>query len=132
MKVMVKRRLLQRNLCARFTHCYRRSHDKAIKIICRYLQQTKNKILTFNSDTEMKLDGYVDADFDGLYHVEDHQEPTCVKSRTGYVILLDGCTIIWTSKFQTEIYLITLDAEYIVLSTSMKYLLPQRKLLQEI
>ena len=80
----------------------------------------------------MKLDGYVDADFDGLYHVEDNQYPTCVKYRTGYGILLDGCTIIWTSKLQTEIYLITLEAEYIVLSTSMKYLLPQRKLLQEI
>ena len=80
----------------------------------------------------MKLDWYVDADFDGIYHVENNQDPTCVKYRTGYGILLDGCTIICTSKLQKEIYLSNLEAEYIALSKSMRNFLPQRELLQEI
>ena len=74
----------------------------------------------------------MDADFDGLYHVEDNQDPTCVKYRTGYGILLNGCTIMCTSKLKTEIYLSNLEAEYISLSKSIRNLLPQRKLLQEI
>ena len=81
---------------------------------------------------EMRLDCYADADFAGLYDSEDHQDPTCVKSRTGYVILLGGCPITWSSKLQTKIALSTLEAEYIALSFSMRELLPQRELLQEI
>ena len=80
----------------------------------------------------MKLDMYVDADFAGLYDVEDHDDPICVKSRTGYVLMLGGCPISWASKLQTEIALSTLEAEYIALSTAMRELLPQRELLKEI
>ena len=118
--------------CARFNHCPRKSHDEAVKIICRYLQATKNKGLIFNIKTKMKLDMYVDADFAGLYDVEDHDDPICVKSRTGYVLILGGCPISWASKLQTEIALSTLEAEYIALSTAMRELLPQRELLKEI
>jgi len=45
----------------------------------------------------------VDADFAGLWGVEDSQEPVSVKSRTGYVIMLMGCPLLWVSKLQTQI-----------------------------
>jgi hypothetical protein len=75
---------------------------------------------------------YIDADFAGLYNMEDHQDPICVKSRTAYILKLGNCPLIWVSKLQTEIALSTTEAEYIALSQSMRDLIPMRRLLQEV
>ena len=118
--------------CARFTHCPRKSHGDAIKRICRYLQGTKNKGLQFRPSDEMRLDCYVDSDFAGLWSYEENSDPVCVKSRTGFVILLGGCPLVWISKLQQEITLSTTEAEYVALSMAMRELIPQRELLKEI
>jgi hypothetical protein len=70
------------------------------------------------------VDCYPDADFAGLYNHEDSQDPHCVRSRTGYVILVSGCPILWKSKLQTEIALSTMEAEYVSLSQACKDLFP--------
>jgi len=49
------------------------------------------------------LDCWVDADFAGLYSLEDPKDPTSVYSRTGFVITLGGNPVVWQSKLQTEI-----------------------------
>ena len=103
-----------------------------MKQIVRYLKATRDNGLTFNTDVEMRLNMYPDADFAGLYGIKNEQEPVCVKSRTGYVLFLGGCPISWTSKLQNEIALSTLEADYIALSQAIRELLPQRELLQEI
>jgi Reverse transcriptase (RNA-dependent DNA polymerase) len=117
--------------CARFTHFPKKSHEDAIARICRYLQGTKEKGLRFKPDDELKLDCYVDADFAGLYNVEDVQDPVCVKSRTGFCLTLGSCPLIWVSKLQTEVAMSTTEAEYIALSQSMRELIPMRRLLKE-
>ena len=117
--------------CARFSHFPKKSHEDAILRICRYLQGTKNRGLRFKPDEQLKLDCYCDADFAGLYNVENKQDPVCVKSRTGYCLTLGNCPVIWVSKLQTEIALSTTEAEYIALSQSMRDLIPMRRLLQE-
>ena len=71
------------------------SHEDAITRICRYLQGTKDKGLRFKLDGELKLDCYVDADFAGLYNVEDSQDPVCVKSRISHCLTLGSCPLIW-------------------------------------
>ena len=38
------------------------------------------------SDDVLKIDNYPDADFACIYGYEENVDPTCVKSRTGYVI----------------------------------------------
>jgi hypothetical protein len=118
--------------CARFTHCPRRSHEEAVKHICRYLQGAKDEGLRFKPTVDLQLDCYVDADFAGLWNYESDQDPVCVKSRTGYVMTLGGCPIQWNSKLQTEIALSTTEAEYIALSQAMRELIPLRRLLLEI
>ena len=80
----------------------------------------------------MRLDCYVDADYAGLWHHEDDQDPVCVKSRTGYVITFGQTPVTWSSKLQTEISLSTLEAEYIALSSILRELIPLRRLLEEI
>jgi histone deacetylase 1/2 len=64
--------------CARFTHCPRKSHEKAIVRICRYLQGTRERGLCLKPEQTMQLDCYVDADFARLYNVENAQDPVCV------------------------------------------------------
>ena len=116
--------------CARFTHTPKRSHEEAVKRICRYLKGTMDKGMIIDPKGSMKLNCYVDADFAGLWGHEDDQDPVCVKSRTGYVITLGACPLLWVSKLQTEIALSTMEAEYIALSQSMRDLLPIKRLVE--
>ena len=80
----------------------------------------------------LQVDCYVDADFAGLWNVEQDQDPLCVKSRTGYLIMFMGCPLTWVSKLQTQIALSTMEAEYIALSQSMRELIVIREVIQEI
>jgi hypothetical protein len=117
---------------ARFSHAPKQSHAQALKQIIRYLQGTKTRGIRFEPNLKSGLDCYVDADFAGLYGYEDDQDPVSVKSRTGFVLTLFGCPIIWSSKLQTEITLSSTAAEYVAFSMAMRELLPMRALLQEL
>ena len=75
---------------------------------------------------------YVEADFAGLWGVEHDQDPTCVKSRTGYLIGFMSCSLIWVSKFHTQIALSTMESKYVALAHSMRDLIAIRGFLQEI
>ena len=117
---------------ARFTHCTRNSHASGVKRILRYLKRTRSEGLILKPGAEKRVDCYVDADFGGLFSVEDKQDPVSVKSRTGYVITYHGAPLMWVSKMQTQVALSTMEAEYIALSQSMQDLIPIREVLKEI
>ena len=115
--------------CARFVHSPRRSHEKALERIGRYLKGTSDKGLVYRPQLDegslvLDIDCYVDADFAGLWPHEDKLDPTSVKSRTGFVICIANCPVIWTSKLQATIALSTMEAEYMALSMAMKSLIP--------
>ena len=78
------------------------------------------------------MDCYVDADFAGLWNIEDSEDPSCVKSRTGYFITLAGCPMIWGSKLQQMVALSTTEAEYLALSYAMRQFLPAKALVQSV
>jgi hypothetical protein len=80
----------------------------------------------------MKIDCYPDADFTGLWKREDVQDPHCVRSRTGNVICLANCPVLWKSCLQTEIALSTMETEYVALSTSCCNLFPLIDMTEEI
>lgn len=117
---------------ARHTHAPRASHATAVKRILRYLSGTRDKGMYFQPNQSNQIDCHVDADFAGLFGVEDGQESVSVKSRTGYVIFFCGVPLLWVSKLQTQIALSTCEAEYIALSQSMRDLIPIRETLKEI
>ena len=52
------------------------------------------------------------------------------KSRTGYVIMVAGCPLLWVSKLQTEVAVSTMMAEYIALSQYMRDMLPLKELVK--
>jgi hypothetical protein len=117
---------------ARFSHGPKKSHGAALKRIVRYLIDTADKGISFQPDLEQGLDCWVDADFAGLYGYEDDQDPVSVRSRTGFVLTLFGCPVLWSSKLQTDITLSSTAAEYVAFSMAMRELLPMRVLLQEL
>jgi hypothetical protein len=110
--------------CARYNHSPKQSHEEALKRIGRYLKGTLQKGLILNPSHSLKIDCYPDADFAGLWTRDDKQDPHCVRSRTGYVICVSNCPVLWKSKLQSEIALSTMEAEYVALSTSCRDLFP--------
>ena len=118
--------------CARFVHSPKHSHGQAIKRICRYLAHTSDKGLILQPDLSQGVDCYADADYAGLFSYEDDQDPVSVKSRTGFILTLFGCPLLWSSKLQSEIALSSTAAEYIAFSSSMRELIPMRRLMEEL
>ena len=114
--------------CARHVHRTRRSHEIAIERIGLYLKGTMDKGLILKPTGILDIDCYVDADFAGLWPHEDKNDPTCVKSRTGFVICISNCPVIWSSKLQTDIATSTMEAEYNGLSLCMRDLIPFKRL----
>ena len=118
--------------CARFIHGTKRSHEVALERIGQYLKGTMEEVLVLKLNVSMDIECFVDADFAGLFAFEDVLDPSCVKSRTGYIIRVSGCPIIWTSRLQTDIASSTMESEYNSLSMAMKELLPFQDLFKEV
>jgi len=119
--------------CARFSEDPKREHCDAIIQICSYLRATRTQGIILKPDPSKSLETYVDADFSGNWNASTaaHDVSTS-KSRSGYVVLLAGCPIIWASKLHTQIALSTTEAEYIALSTSLRDTIPIMNLLTEL
>ena len=118
--------------CARFAENPKQSHEQALKRIGRYLLKTKERGLIINPNEECLLKCFVDADFAGLWKVEDPEDKKSATSRTGFVLTYAGIPITWCSKLQSLIALSTTEAEYMALSQSMRELLPTQELLRDL
>lgn len=80
-------------------------HWKAAKKVLRYLQGTKEHMLTYRRSDQLEVIGYSDSDYAG-----------CVDSRKstfGYLFLLAGGAISWKSGKQSVIATSTMEAEFV-------------------
>ncbi|XP_047170724.1 secreted RxLR effector protein 161-like [Vigna umbellata] len=80
-------------------------HWKVAKKVLRYLQGTKEYILTYRRSDHLEMVGYSDSDYAG-----------CVDSRKstfGYVYLLAGGAISWKSAKQSVIGTSIMEAEFV-------------------
>ena len=93
----------------------RLSHEKALKQIGRYLKATRTRGLVLRPSGGLKVGAYPDVDFARLYRHEKSNDPTCTKSRTGFLINLSDCPIMWVSKLQRETALSKMENEISVL-----------------
>ena len=117
---------------ARFTYAPKQTHAVRVKTIVRYLKGTIDKGTIVKQPHEMKLETYCDVDFYGLHRHDPDQSITSAKSRSGYIVKLAGCPLIWKSQLMHSIALSTAEAEYYSLSLAMRALLPLRSFLLEI
>jgi Reverse transcriptase (RNA-dependent DNA polymerase) len=117
---------------ARFSANPKQSHATAVKTIVRYLAGTADQGMILQPRGDLKLELFCDADFAGLYKREPDRSVDSARSRTGYIIKLSGCPVVWKSQLQTEIALSTLEAEYSALSLALRTLVPLLRLLKEV
>ena len=121
--------------CARHSFNPKRKHAEYLKRIGRYLLATRDKGLIIKSSQDrsiLDIECFVDADFAGMFNHEDKKDPHCVRSRTGYVIMMGGSPIVWKSNLQPIIASSTMESEYIAMSTACKELIPLRRAAKEI
>ena len=117
---------------ARFCEDPREPHGRAVEHIVKYLKKTKHRGIILDPDRAKSLEVYADADFSGNWNknAAEHDASTA-ESRTGYIILYEGCPIIWCSKLQTQVSLSTTEAEYVSLSQSLREVIPVINLIKE-
>jgi len=121
------------NSCARFCIDPKEPHGKAVKRIARYIKDTYSEGIIVKPDmSNLSIDCHVDADFAGNWNLQDADDASGVKSRTGYLLTFGGVPLIWKSVQQTCIALSTMESEYIALSTAMRSLVHVRALMNEI
>ena len=112
---------------SRYTFGPKRSHELAIERIGRYLKGTIDKGLILKpnlKETTFKIDVYVDAAFASGWGTELGSNPDSVKSRTGYIVEVMGCSVIWCSKLQPCIATSTMESEYTALSMALRAAIP--------
>ena len=120
---------------ARFVNNPKRSHELALIQIGRYLKGTADKGLILKpkvNDDELAMDVYVDAAFAGGWGSELPTNPDAVKSRTGYIIEIANCPVLWVSKNQTTIATSTMEAEYTALSMALRAFIPLQSVAQAV
>ena len=91
--------------CTIFYNDPSQDHEESVKRICKYLLKTKAQGINLRPDKTKVLECYADTDWDGSWQHWSSDDLLSSYSRTGYVIIYDGCPIIWARKMQ---YLITL------------------------
>ena len=98
------------------------AHWEAVKRIYRYLKGTKELVLTYGGDKRGLL-GYVDADGAS----QEHR-----RAISGYVFMVDGGAVSWSSKKQELVTLSTAEAEYVAQTHAAKEAIWLRRLLTDI
>jgi hypothetical protein len=116
------------NRLAQYTANPKSLHWTAVKRVFRYLKYTKHRALTFGGDDDnirnTDLNFFCDADW-----ANDGSDR---KSISGYVTIVAGGAVSWSSKKQQTVALSTAEAEYIAATHIAKQVLWHRSLYQEL
>jgi hypothetical protein len=104
-----------------------------VEALIWYLKKTQDLRTCFKPDQDKGFECYCDADFSGNWnkHLAPF-DPITAKSQSGWIVSYPGCPVIWASKLQTQVALVTTEAEYIAMSQSLQDVLPIMFLVQEI
>ena len=91
-------------ILGRYQNNPRLDHWKATKKVLRYLQGTKDHMLTYRRSDHLEVIGYSDSDYVGCVDTR--------KSTFGYLFLLARRAILWNSAKQFVIAASTMEAEF--------------------
>jgi len=112
------------SLVSRFMESPTEVHHQAVKKILRYLKGTVNYGLFYKKSEINVLVGFSDSDYAG--DLDDH------KSTSGYVFLLSGAAVSWSSKKQPVVTLSTTEAEFIAAAACACQGIWLRRILEEV
>ena len=99
-------------------------HWSALMHIIGYIKNTLGYGLTYSQDAELSPCTYVDTDYGGCWD-------TCW-STSGYVFIMAGRPVTWSSKQQTTVALSTVKAEYVAMSWSAQQMVWMQSWLSEV
>ena len=108
---------------SQFITSYGVEHWTAIKHVLRYLKGSRDDRITFTQDTSLNLEIFIDSDYTNR---------TDALSINGYVAILGGGAIAWSSKKQWMIALSTMEAEYMALTEGAKQLIWLQRFIWEL
>jgi hypothetical protein len=114
-------------MAARFASNPGLGHWKGLKRMLHYLKETKEFGLTFRRDKSEKaitVTGYVDSDWAGCTDTR--------RSTTGYIFLVSGAPVSWSSKVQKTVARSSVEAEYMALSAAAQEAVYLRTLIEEL
>jgi hypothetical protein len=112
--------MYETHLLAKYSSDPREPHGEAMLHLVRYLKKTQDIRICFKPNTEKGFECYCDADFSGNWNKSFADvDPSTAKSRSGWVVFYAGCPIIWASKLQPQVTLLTTEAEYIAMSMAL-------------
>ncbi|KAK1660779.1 hypothetical protein QYE76_048938, partial [Lolium multiflorum] len=80
-------------------------HWTAVKNILKYLKRTKDMFLCYGGDQELVVTSYTDASW--------NTDPDDSKSQSGYVFILNGAAVSWSSSKQCTVAKSSTESEYI-------------------
>ena len=83
-------------------------HWNALLHVIGYIKNTIDFGLTYLHDTNLSPTAFVDADYGGCRDTH--------RLTSGYVFMMAGGAVTWSSKWQATIALSTVEAEYVVMS----------------
>lgn len=110
------------NVVSRYVNDPGPLHVTAVKRILRYLINTKEMSIVYKGNKE--LVGYSDSDFAGDLDTR--------KSNTGYIFLMNGGPVTWSSRKQNTVALSTTESEYMAASEATKEILWIRQFMCDI
>ena len=110
------------NKAAKFCENPKSAHWSAVKRILRYLKGTIDVGISYGVKKDHSLVGFCDSDFAGDVDTR--------RSTTGFVFMINGGPVSWSSTTQSTTALASTEAEYMALTDAMKEVLWLRRLLE--
>ena len=112
------------SLLARFQANPGLEHWNALMHVIGYVKNTLDYGLTYSRDAELSPHAFVDADYGGCKDTR--------RSTSGYVFLMAGGPVTWSSKRQATVALSTVEAEYVAMSRCAQQMVWMHSWLSEV
>ena len=111
-------------ILSRFMENPAKIHWEAVKRVFRYISNTRNHGLKFRRGENLEIRGFCDSDWGGC--------PDTRRSTSGYVFILGGAAVSWSSKRQMTVAMSSCEAEYLAATHAAKEALWLSSFIREI
>jgi hypothetical protein len=112
------------SLLARFQANPGINHWNALMHVVGYIKNTIDYGLTYSREFELTPTAFVDADYGGCKDTR--------RSTSGYVFMMAGAPVAWSSKRQATVALSTVEAEYVAMSRCAQQMVWMHSWLSEV